>query len=123
MHKSIITFLSVLALALALGCSTAPTVPSLPVVDSYGQTQRTVQSVIYGTDMSANELRVYYAVNFVQTNFPKTPFDKYCATYKIFKTFFDNHSDSYMFGMVALQESKGYDVPNKGPGVPPAPIC
>jgi hypothetical protein len=85
--------------------------------------KRVLDYVKPGTTMTAADLRVYYAVNFVQTNFPKNPFDKYCATYKAFKAFFDGKTDAYMFGMVTLQESKGYDVPDKGTGVPPPPIC
>ena len=76
-----------------------------------------------GTTMSAADLRVYYAVNFTQANFPILYWDRYCGTYKIFKAFFDKQTDAYMFSMVTTQESHGFDVPDKGTGVPPAPIC
>jgi hypothetical protein len=84
---------------------------------------RQTASVKPGTNMSPSELRVFYAVMFTSTNFPKAYWDRYCQTYKLFYAFFVAHSDAYMLNMVVVQESHGFDVPDKGPGVPPAPIC
>ena len=69
--------------------------------------------VVPGTDMTADELRLFYAKHFTVGMFPDTPQNhvRFVATFNIFWTFFKNHTDSYMFNMVALQESKGYDVP------------
>jgi hypothetical protein len=83
----------------------------------------TSATVYPGTDMSANDLRVFYAVNFTTTNFSQAYWSKYCLTYQLFYKFFAAHSDEYMFNMVTKQEAHGYDVPYVGAGVPPAPIC
>lgn len=130
--------LFVLVVLLVVGCKnttqpTAPTVQAdLPTwtitVDAVDYTigpadlmrDRMAQVVDPGTDMTTAELRVYFAVNIVKTNFP--PFYQ-CAVYKIFYSVMLAQTDQFIWRMVQTMEYNGYDVPNKGPGVPPPPIC
>ena len=83
------------------------------LVDDKEVATRAAQSITPGTDMTPNDLRVYYAVGFTSTNFPKAYANKYCATYKIFKAYFDKQPDTYMLWLVTWQEGRGFDVPSK----------
>ena len=84
--------------------------------DLYGN--RSLAAVDPGTDMTPDELRVYFAVNITQVNFP--PF-MWCMIYKFYIfPVMAAQPDEDVLGWVEVMEGNGYDVPN---GPPPAPIC
>ena len=131
-------FLTVTMLALmAMSCSdgNSPAVPDQPTADlpvwtiNYeGQDyetgpgdllgDRVLAAVDPGTDMTADELRLYFAVNITQESFPGfwecTIFKYYL--YPLLQTVPDDEIMSW----VVVMEGQGYDVPN---GPPPPPIC
>ena len=131
-------FLTVTMLALlAMSCSggTSPAVPNIQTADlpvwtiSYeGQDydtgpgdlldDRQLAAVDPGTDMTPDELRLYFAVNITHESFPGfwecTIFKFYL--YPLLMTV----SDEEIMGWVDVMEGQGYDVPN---GPPPPPIC
>src|SRR3989338_8101166 len=88
----------------------------LAMVFSFGLVKSISAAVIPGTDMTAEQLRVFYSVNFTKANFQPAFYcvnglGKAPGAYQALKTFFNTRANSYMFYMVNLQESHGYDVP------------
>ena len=122
-------FLTIIVLSIALitGCGSAST-PVAPDVDSFHANgldilitgDRVLAAVVPGTNMSANELRVYFAVNMTKASFI---WYFWCPVYKQFMVTFNGLPDATIYSWVTVMESNGYDVPNKGNGIPPAPIC
>jgi hypothetical protein len=129
-------FLSLFIVMLAIGCS-SPTVPAreqaiLPTftiaVDNIDRIVdmnllmdgRSVQVVVPGTDMTANQLRQYFAVGIVNDPSYGWPSWCKCFVYKYFLATFKKQSDATVFSWVVTMEANGYDVPN---APPPKAIC
>ena len=131
-------FLTVSMLALiAMSCSggTSPTAPSNPTADLPNWTinyegqdyivgpgdlmeDRTLAAVDPGSDMVPDELRMYFAVNITQTNFPGF---WECTIFKFYLyPLLVTVPDEEVMSWVDVMEAEGYDVPN---GPPPPPIC
>ena len=71
-----------------------------------------------GSDMTADELRVYFAWNLSTTNFPT---DLQCTVYSFYMLpLLMAQPDATMFYWVTVMEGNGYDVPN---GPPPEVPC
>lgn len=75
------------------------------------------QGVDPGTDMTPDELRVYFANEMTMASFPEF---WWCPVYKYFKAALDNESDFIMNFLVYIMELNGFDVPNRPA---PVPIC
>ncbi len=71
-----------------------------------------------GTDMTPDELRVYFAVNITGETFPGFI---QCTVYKFYMyPMMETIPDQGILAWVVVMEAQGYDVPN---GPPPDPIC
>jgi hypothetical protein len=125
-----------IALLLLLGCSqTTPTTPgcaTLPTfvisLDNIDRSvdmgllmdDRSAQAVVWGTNMTAAQLRQYFAVNIVNDPSYGWPAWAKCPIYKIMMNTFKQQSDATVFSWVVTMETNGYDVPN---APPPKAIC
>ena len=140
MRSAYLTLILGLLLVVGVACSgaPAPVAPSSPSADLpswsltldgvehvYGlpMEDRNAQAVKPGTTMSAAELRIYFAVGIVNDPSYGWPTWARCPVYKSFITQFNKQSDATIMSWVVTMEANGYDVPDKGPGVPPKPIC
>ncbi len=131
-------FLTVgLLMFLSLACSgpSAPTAPSTPTADlpswvinvdgsdyEVGPgdllSDRYAAAVEPGTDMTPDELRIYFAVNITKANFPRF---LWCLVYKYYiYPVMLAQPDEEVLRWVEVMEGNGYDVPN---APPPPPIC
>ncbi len=71
-----------------------------------------------GTDMTADELRVYFSWNITMDVFPDP---HWCVIYSFYMLpTLQGMPDATMFQWVVMMEGQGYDVPN---GPPPTPPC
>jgi len=131
-------FLTVSVLALlVMSCSggTTPTAPDSTIADLPTWTinyegsdyivgpgdlmsDRTLAVVDPGTDMTPDEIRLYFAVNITQTNFPGF---WECTIFKYYMyPMLQTVPDEEIMAWVDVIEGEGFDVPN---GPPPPPIC
>ncbi|HEX9746368.1 MAG TPA: hypothetical protein VGB30_13160 [bacterium] len=78
---------------------------------------RTLAFVDPGTDMTADQIKVYFAVNLTMGMFPP---NYWCAVYQITISTLRAQPDSAAYSWVATFEAAGYDIPN---GPPPDPLC
>ena len=140
MRSAYLTFGLLLVLSVACSGQSAPSAPASPSADlpswsmtmdgvehSYGlaslSDNRSAAVVKPGTTMSAAELRVYFAVNIVNDPSYGWPSWYKCPVYKAIYAVMLKQSDATVRSWVVTMEANGYDVPDKGPGVPPKPIC
>ena len=135
MRFAFLTITMLVLVSMSCSGSSAPTVPSEPVADlpSWnisvdGQdyvvgpgdllNDRQVAEVDPGTDMVADELRMYFAVNITQTNFPGF---WECVIFKFYLyPLLQQQPDEVMFSWVDMLEASGTDVPQS---LTVGPIC
>ena len=135
MRFAFLTVAMLMLVSMSCSGSSAPTMPDEPVADlpSWNISvdgedyvvgpadllgDRQLADVDPGTDMTADELRMYFAVNITETNFPGF---WACVIFKFYLyPLLQQQPDEVMFGWVEIMEASGYDVPN---GPPPDPLC
>jgi hypothetical protein len=78
---------------------------------------RYAAAAVPGTDMTPDELRIYFGVKIVEANFPQTMWSFVYRNYMV--PLIDSQRDEDVVRWVEVIEAYGCDVPD----TPPSPIC